>query len=184
MSSKRRNPQPLTSARIEELALAYVARFATTQAKLRSYLQRKLRERGWEGDGSPPVDDLVRRYVDLGYIDDAAWARMKAGSLLRRGYGARRVGEALHVAGVDDEVAQDLRPDEFAQRRAAQVLAQRRRFGPFAVQPPDRPQREKQVASLVRAGHRLDIARAIVDAGDPDAVEAWVDSVAGENSCI
>lgn len=183
MTSKRRNQQPLTPLRLEELALAYVARFATTQAKLRDYLQRKLRERGWENEGPPPVEALVSRYVELGYVDDAAWARMKAGSLLRRGYGARRVGEALHVAGVDADMQDDVRPDELEQRRAALVLARRRRFGPFAVQAPDRPTREKQVAAMMRAGHRLDIARQIVDAHDPDAAEEWVESASGEDSC-
>src|SRR3546814_8309244 len=106
MSVKRRNPHPLNAQRLEELALAYVARFATTQARLQGYLQRKIRERGWDGDGeggggeggggdAPPVEALVSRFAAKGYVDDAAWARMKAGSLLRRGYGARRVGEAL-----------------------------------------------------------------------------------------
>ncbi|CCA92702.1 regulatory protein RecX [Novosphingobium sp. PP1Y] len=183
MSSKRRNPQPLTKARLEELALAYVARFATTQAKLRSYLQRKLRERGWEDDDAPELDDLVGRYAQRGYVDDASWARMKAGSLLRRGYGARRVGEVLQVAGVDDDIAGDFRPGELEQRRAALVLARRRRFGPFAIQVPDMAKREKQIAAMMRAGHRLDIARQIVDADDPDAVEDWVESVSGEDSC-
>lgn len=197
--SSRRNPQPLTSARLEELALAYVARFATTQAKLRDYLARKLRECGWADEGSPPVDALVGRYAELGYVDDAAWARMKAGSLLRRGYGARRVGEALHVAGVDEELRAGVLPGELEQRRAALVFARRRRFGPFAVQGadvqaldvqgldvqgPDRAVREKQVAAMMRAGHRLDIARQIVDAGDPDAAEEWVESASGEDSCV
>ncbi|WP_211295199.1 regulatory protein RecX, partial [Novosphingobium guangzhouense] len=114
MSDKRRNPQrgpqPLNPTRLEELALAYVARFATTQAKLRAYLQRKLRERGWSEDGAPDLNALVERYAQKGYVDDASWARMKAGSLLRRGYGARRVGEALGQAGVDESLRAETRP--------------------------------------------------------------------------
>ncbi|HKT84563.1 MAG TPA: RecX family transcriptional regulator [Novosphingobium sp.] len=183
MCPKRRNLQPLTPAALEEMALAYVARFATTQSKLRAYLRRKLRERGWAEESSPPVEALVGRYADLGYVDDAAWARMKAGSLLRRGYGARRVGEALQVAGVDADLRDAVRPAELEQRRAALVLARRRRFGPFAVQAPDRPAREKQVAAMMRAGHRLDIARRIVDAENPEAAEEWAESASGEDSC-
>lgn len=180
MAGKRRNPLPLTAPRLEELALAYVARFATTQAKLRSYLQRKLAERGWEGEDAPPVEAVVARHVELGYIDDAAWARMKAQSLLRRGYGARRVGEALGQAGVDADLREEARPDEAQERRAALALARRRRLGPYAAQPPDRALREKHLAAMLRAGHRLDIARAIVDAGDADAAEQWADSLSGD----
>lgn len=180
MSVKRRNPQPLDRQRLEEMALAYVARFATTQGKLRDYLRRKLRERGWGGEGEPPVDSLVARYVELGYVDDAVWARMKAGSLLRRGYGARRVSEALGHAGIEDDLRDDNSPGEADARQAALVLARRRRFGPFAVQAADRAGREKHLAAMLRAGHRLDIARRIVDAETPEAAEEWVAEAFGD----
>ncbi|MCJ2187848.1 regulatory protein RecX [Novosphingobium beihaiensis] len=181
MPVQRRNPQPLNAQRLEELALAYVARFATTQAKLQGYLQRKLRERGWDGEEPPPVEALVSRYADLGYVDDAAWARMKAGSLLRRGYGARRVGEALGQAGIEEDLRAENRPGEGGQRRAALVLARRRRFGPFGIEAPDRARKEKQIAAMLRAGHSLDIARRIVDASDPDEVQAWAESAWGDD---
>lgn len=177
----RRAPKPLTEARLEEMALAYVARFATTQGKLRDYLQRKLRERGWEGEGAPPVETLVARHVAAGFVDDAAWSRMKAGSLLRRGYGARRVGEALGQAGVSEELRAEARPEREEQARAALVLAKRRRLGPFAREAPDRLVREKHVAAILRAGHPLDIARRIVDARDEAAAEDWVESLAGDD---
>lgn len=176
-----RGPQPLTPSRLEELALAYVARFATTQARLRGYLQRKLRERGWAGDeegseeGPAPVEELVARYADKGYVDDASWARMKAGSLLRRGYGARRVGEALGQAGVEEALRAETRPGIVEQRQAALVLARRRRFGPFAMRGVDDPKvRDRQLAAMLRAGHPLDIARRIVESEDADALEEWV----------
>ncbi|KTW08260.1 RecX family transcriptional regulator, partial [Sphingomonas sanguinis] len=38
---------------LERLALRYVERFATTEGKLVDYLTRKLRERGWAGEGAP-----------------------------------------------------------------------------------------------------------------------------------
>jgi regulatory protein len=180
MSVKRHNPQPLSQTRLEELALAYVARFATTQGKLRDYLQRKLRERGWDEDIPPDLDALIARYCELGYVNDASWARMKAGSLLRRGYGARRVGEALGHAGLGEDLRADVRPDEAAERQAALILARRRRLGPFCVQEADRPLREKHIAAMLRAGHRLDVARAIISAESPEDAEAWV-SEAGDD---
>lgn len=174
MSAKRSNSQPLDMPRLEEMALAYVARFATTQAKLRIYLRRKLRERGWNGEVEPPVEELVERYVRLGYVDDEGWARMKSGSLLRRGYGGRRIGEALSHAGVGEDLRADFVPDEAQERLAALTLAKRRRLGPFAHVQPDRAVREKHLAAMLRAGHRLDIARRIIDACDGEAAESWV----------
>jgi regulatory protein len=179
-----RKPSPLSDAKLEELALAYVARFATTRAKLEAYLVRKLRERGWSGDRPPDPAALAHRFAEAGYVDDAAFARMKSDSLLRRGYGSRRVGEALRAAGVAQPLREDVAPVEAQARQAALALARRRRFGPWGDPLPDRPRREKQIAAMLRAGHTLDNARQIVEASDQAAAEAWVESASGENDCV
>ncbi|PEQ12821.1 hypothetical protein B2G71_11065 [Novosphingobium sp. PC22D] len=166
---------PLDETKLEEMALAYVSRFATTRAKLEAYLRRKLRERGWQGEREPSPQALCERFVARGYVDDAAWARMKAGSLLRRGYGGRRLGEALQAAGISAELRADVQPKPPEARRAALALARRRRFGPFGAPPADPKAREKQIAAILRAGHTLDNAREIVDAADRAWLERWAD---------
>ena len=172
--TERRPPKPLDGPRLEELALAYVARFATSAAKLEGYLARKLRERGWEGEGPAPLSALVERFVRAGYVDDLAYARAKSGSLLRRGYGERRVGQALHAAGIGIDVRDEVRAGEAAQRRAALAMAQKRGFGPFGRgAEPDRALREKQIAAMLRAGHRLDSARELVNASSQEAALEW-----------
>ena len=98
--SPGKSVRPLDQAALEQLALAYVARFAVSSAKLRGYLLRKLRERGWAGEGEPPVEHLVERCVAAGYVDDAAYARGKDAGLLARGYGRRRIDQALMAAGI------------------------------------------------------------------------------------
>ncbi len=165
--------KPLDSTRFEDMALAYVARYATTSAKLERYLKRKLRERGWEGEGEPDVAGLVARYVELGYVDDEAYARARSGGLLRRGYGARRVAQVLGEAGIAEDIREKMRPDEAAARRAALALARRRRFGPFGAEPPGRHRREKQLAAMIRAGHGFDAAHAVLDAASEAEAEDW-----------
>ena len=168
-----RPPRPLDETLLGELALAYAARFATSAGQLERYLKRKLRERGWAGAGEPDTAALVGRLVDLRYVDDAAFAAMRAGSLLRRGYGPRRVEQALGQAGIAEDLREAARPGDGARRRAALALARKRRFGPFGVSPLERPVREKQLAAMLRAGHRLDTAREIVDAPTIAAAEHW-----------
>jgi regulatory protein len=170
---RKRAPKPLDSARLEEIALAYVARFSTTAVKLERYLRRKLRERGWEGEGEPRVEAMAERFVELGYIDDEAYARAKSGSLLRRGYGDRRVRQALGHAGIGEALRDEVRASEGEARQAALALARRRRFGPFGSEKPDKPLREKQIAAMLRAGHPLDNARQIVDAASAAEAEEW-----------
>ena len=171
--NQRRPPRPLDAPRLEELALAYVARFATSAAKLEGYLARKLRERGWEGEGPAPVAALVERFVRAGYVDDLAFARAKSGSLLRRGYGQRRIGQALHAAGIDEQVRDEVRVGPAEERRAALAMARKRGFGPFGRSEPDRALREKQIAAMLRAGHRLDSARELVNAATQEAALEW-----------
>jgi regulatory protein len=174
-SHRRRPARPLDRARLEELALAYVARFATSEAKLAAYLARKLRERGWSGEGDelPDVGALARRYAELGYVDDAAYAQAKSGGLLRRGYGPRRVSQALRAAGIGEEQREAAQPSGESVRHAALVMARKRRFGPFGGERPDPARREKQIAGMLRAGHSLDNAREIVDAASIEAAEEW-----------
>jgi regulatory protein len=165
--------RPLDSVRLEQLALAYVARFATSAAKLDGYLRRKLRERGWAGEDEAPVAALVEKFVAAGYIDDAAFARSRSTGLLRRGYGQRRIAQALGAAGIAEDVRAAVRAGEGEQRRAALAMLRKRGFGPFGAEQPDRDRREKQIAALLRAGHRLDSARELVDAPSVAAAEEW-----------
>ena len=179
----KRPPRPLDSARLNELALAYVARFATSAAKVEDYLRRKLRERGWEGEEDAPIKALVGRLVEAGYVDDTAFARAKSGSLLRRGYGQRRIGQALGAAGIAAEVREDVRAGQGAQRLAALALARKRRFGPFGEKAEDRAQREKQLSAMLRAGHPLDSARELVNAPSVAAAEQWAADAEEDESC-
>jgi regulatory protein len=156
---------PLDRGGLERLALHYAGRYATTRAKLGAYLFRKVRERGWSGDEPPPIDALVERFAALGYVDDEAFATARAAALGRRGYGVRRIDQALKVAGIEEE--------DGAPARAAAVegawdaalrFAERKRIGPFAAEAPDRPARQRAFAAMMRAGHPTDLARRILDA--------------------
>lgn len=147
---------------MQELALRYVGKYATTRAKLRVYLARKIRERGWDGEREADLDKLVNRFAELGYIDDAGYALGQSRSLSARGYGKQRLTQKLRVAGVDEEDSADANAHADAEAvNAALRFAQRRRIGPFAAIAADRPQREKWIGSMVRAGHNFALARAI-----------------------
>ncbi len=173
MDARRDPPPPLKPADLERLALRYVERYATTRAKLADYLARKLRERGWAGEGAADPRALAERMAELGYVDDRLYAQAKAGAMARRGLGGRRVRQALRFAGVEDADAEAIAPDTIGDGVAsALAFARRRRFGPYAVAPADRPLREKQLAAMVRAGHAPGLARTILGMAPGDDAEA------------
>lgn len=168
-------PRPLDAAKLQALALYYAARYATTAAKLRSYLTRKLRERPWVGDAAPDLDALVGRLVALGYVNDAAWATMKRREMGARGLGPRRVAQALMAAGVVGEGEAEENAESPVQ--AAVRFARRKRLGPFAREgAADDPElKRRAVAAMLRAGHAFDVARRVLAAADADAAEALTD---------
>ena len=167
----RKPRPPLDKDRLNELALFYVGRYATTRAKLKSYLARKVRERGFEGPG-PEIERLVQRFAETGLVDDASFALSKARSLSERGYGRRRVQAALHAAGIEEEDAGPAR--ELTEEQAVDAavkFARRKRIGPFASEPPDPKARERALGAMVRAGHSFDLARALVNSSPGSKVD-------------
>ena len=193
-AAKRAKP-PLDAGSLRDLALSYAARYASTGARLEAYLARKLKERGIAEDAEGravaiDIPALVARLVELGYVDDAAYARMRARDLGARGYGARRVEQALWAAGVDEAVREEAAPGEAARRRAAVTMARKRRLGPYGAGRDDaadplahRKAREKAIATMLRAGHDYDDVRFILAAASPAAVEEWLDEAQGEEGC-
>ncbi len=164
----KKPPRPLDAEALERLAVHYVGRYATTRAKLRSYLSRKLKERGWEG-ARPDVDGLVERLSGLGYVDDEAFASARAASLQRRGYGERRVRQALTAAGIEEEHAAEANEQvRQGAMGAALRFARRRRIGPFAVVEVDREAQQKAFGAMMRAGHPVEIVRRVLNASLED----------------
>ncbi len=166
MTSNRHNKirKPLDSDALNALALHYLGRYATTRAKLKSYLRRKVQERGWTGDDPANFDAIVDRCADLGYVDDRVFAETRAASLGRRGYGGRRIGAALQGAGIERELVAAVMPDEDAALIAAQIYARRKRIGAFGDIVTDPKVRQRQFAAMLRAGHSFDLAKRFTNA--------------------
>ncbi|WP_428331931.1 regulatory protein RecX [Novosphingobium sp.] len=179
---QRKAPRPLDARQIDEMALGYVARFATSAGRLTDYLKRKIRERGWDGEAPADLAGVVERLVTLGYIDDAGFAQARGAGLMRRGFGARRITETLARDGIAAPLIAQAGGSELERRTAALEFARRKRLGPFGRGSADGGDsrldpatRTRQVAAMMRAGHPLASARAMVEAGSGTAAQEWVD---------
>ncbi len=176
-----RSKRPLGAARLDELALSYVARFATSRAKLTRYLSRKIRESDWtdEVDAVAACEAVADRMERLQFLDDRQYAVIRAGAMTRRGLGVRRVKAQLYVDGIAPaDSGEAIETAEGAAVAAAVGFARRRRFGPFAMRLIDDPKlRERQVAAFLRAGHSLTVVRRIlaIAPGDEAALAALDD---------
>jgi regulatory protein len=180
-SHGRKPRPPLDREKLNELALFYVGKYATTRAKLSAYLSRKVRERGWDGETGPGIEGLVERFAETGLVDDVSFALAKSRSLSQRGYGSGRVRQALRAAGVEEpeaQAAQELAADEAV--ASALRFARRRHIGPFADSTPDRAGREKALAAMIRAGHSFGLAKAVIDM--PPGTDCDVDELLSKTS--
>lgn len=167
-----RHPKPLDAARLDELALAYVARFATSRAKLARYLARKIRESDWRdaADAMTSCEAAVAKMERLGFVDDQQYAAMRGAAMTRRGLGERRVRAQLRIDGIGEgDAGEAIENARKAALTAALGFARRRRLGPYAAASATDPAlRERQVAAFVRAGHSPSLARRILAIGPGD----------------
>jgi regulatory protein len=125
------------------------------------------------------IDAIVAKFVDAGVIDDKAFAQTKARALHRRGSSNRVTRQKLRFAGVDgdtldkamegldEELDTDPRQREWL---AAVALARRRRLGPFR-QKERKEHRDRDLAAMARGGFEYQLARKVIDAADPGALD-------------
>ncbi len=175
-----RRPRKVTAKSLDNAALHYLQRFATSAENLRRVLMRRVERsaRAHETDrdeGAAHVDALVERFVSAGLVDDRVYAEGRALSLHRRGTAARVIRGRLRQKGVGDDdieaalatVAEENPDGDLA---AAVNLARRRRLGPYRSTGPEPDRRQRDLAALARAGFSYDIARRVLDGDGVDEI--------------
>lgn len=175
---KKRAPRKATSQYLQNSALHYLSRFATSSVNLRRVMMRKVHRSAQHHDTDPDeglalVDDMIERFLRSGLLDDGAYARTRAASLHRRGNSSRIIRGKLKQKGLaDDDIGDALaalsNDDEDPEQTAAIRFARRRRLGPFHVRPPADDTRAKHLAAMARAGFSYDMALRIIDADSED----------------
>ena len=163
-----RPPRPVSVAYLERAALAYLGRYASSAENLHRVLRRKVERRcRLRGEEAEPflaiIDEVVARALRGGLIDDQRFAEGRVASLRGRGGSARLIGAKLAAKGVARGViAAALAGEATDELAAAHALARRRRLGPYRIGE-RAPYREKDLASLARAGFGYGVAKALID---------------------
>src|SRR5438105_5733923 len=168
---------------LENWALGYLERFASSAENLRRVLRRRARRRTGDNEtaqrAAALIDELVERYRASGIIDDAAYAAARARGRLARGESLRRIAAGLAAKGVDAEdraaaldALRETAPDP--DLAAACAFARRRRLGPYRRGPAHHKtaDRNRDLGSFARAGFGRREAEAVLGCADPEAVAA------------
>jgi regulatory protein len=128
-------------------ALNLLAYRARSEAEIRDRLTRY-------GYVEGTIEGVVLRLQELGYLDDAEFARMKAREKARR-YGPRRVSVELKKSGVGEALAREVVEEEFAGRSEvgeARSAAARRYNGRGSV-----AEARRVYGFLVRRGYSAEV---------------------------
>ena len=175
-------PKKPTEAALHEAALAYLARYAASEAGVIRVLDRRV---GNWARSVPEIDPeevavcraIVRkvaaRLVQVGLINDTEFAALRARSLTRAGRSRRAVAAHLGAKGIDSDIVQAALPqDAEAELAACVVLVRKRRLGPYR-RPEREPDRMRELAVLARAGFSHHVAARALDM-DAEAAEDLV----------
>lgn len=179
---KKRTPRKITPRYLENAALYYLQRYASSAGNLRRVLTRKV-DRSCQFHGTPAdefypvIDALVARYEKSGLLNDTLYAEGRTASLRRQGKSRQAIAANLKVKGlapdiiqqalesVDGDRADTALPAELA---AALKLARKRKIGRFNPTPESDPllrrkQQMREMGIMARGGFSYDIARQALD---------------------
>jgi regulatory protein len=171
----------MTEARLRRIIGYYLERYVTTTTHLKRLMRRKIAKACAHHGDDPAeahawLDAEVERLVSVGVLNDLAYARDRARTLVRRGNGPAKVRAKLAAKGLPAELIDDALASAAEELgdptwRAALVFARKRRLGPFGP-PVDRDGRRKQLAKLGRGGFPYDVAQRVLELDEQGAEEA------------
>jgi len=188
MDGERRKPKAprVTRASLERAAVHHLQRYPCSQAQLRRVLMRRLKRAEYRATGEPPdreqviadIDEVVEVLAERGSLNDARLAAALAADWLRGGVSPRMIEAKLRQKGIGSQDQRDAIAAALDGAReqgadpeiaSAAAYARRRRLGPFRHDPEQRTERrQKDLAALARRGFSFGVARAVIDAEDPD----------------
>ena len=185
---ERRGPRKVTAKYLENSALYYLGRFATSAANLRRVLMTKVGRSVKAHDtdareGADMVEDLIKRFLHSGLLNDLDYAVGRVNSLHRQGSSQRSIRAKLAQKGVAPQVidqALDTLTDEtpYPELAAAVTFARKKRLGPYRRPDTDdrdeeevRKRREKEMAAMARAGFGYEMVRKVIEAENIESLE-------------
>ncbi len=169
---KRKVPRKATPKYLGNVARFYLERYATTEVGLKQYLMRKVNLSAREHDTDPQesieiIDGLIKKFVELNFLNDERYAEGRSGSLHRKGKSLRAIRQDLKIKGVPDNLiakAIDLIQDESVNPdlEAAISYARRRRMGPYRLEEDREGRKDRDLAAMGRQGFSYAIAERVI----------------------
>lgn len=166
----------MTKTRLQNIALYYLERFDSSIANLRQVLKRKVSDYArCDADFSRTeaeewIDEITSHFEELGYLNDNRYAEFKIDNYLLAGKPERYIRQKMQQKGVSEDVIdQILQNREFDEAEMAKRFAAKKKIGPFrSDEESRRANRQKDLATLIRAGFKYEVSLQIIEAENLD----------------
>jgi regulatory protein len=164
-----KQPRKISRQYLENAALYYLQRYATSAENLRRVLMRKIDRscafhKAPADEFIPYVDELLARYLRSGLLNDKGFAEAKAATLRRQGKSRRAIQAKLQGKGLSAEdiagAIEKAGGSDEDELHAALAFVRRKKLGPHRQKPlRDAKDAQKEMAALGRAGFSYETAR-------------------------
>ena len=171
---KPRRPKKITAKYLDNVAAYYLGRYASSSANLRRILMRRA-VKSCEYHNTPIeqaeklIGELLKKYQDLGFLDDRKYAFNLAKQLREKGKSKKQILAKMYEKQVPDYLSfeaidvVDSNANSNAELEAAWLLARKRKIGPFRNANVRQEFWKKDLGILARAGFSYDIAQTILE---------------------
>lgn len=157
----------------------YINRYFASTTMLRRALERRAyrfirKHGGTMEEARPLIDAEVQKRKDSGAINDRFFAETMTCEMLKKGSSQLKIRQKLYQKGIDASLIDDAIKkyhDQHDPQRSALLYAKKRGFGPYRAPHITEDRFQKELASMVRAGHPYYICKEILALGREDLDE-------------
>lgn len=162
----------LTEKRLYNITLFYLSKYEASSEKVRQMLNRRLMKMRLKGEDIPDsvtdwIEQVIQKMVSAGYINDQRYAENQMRILSAQGKSNRFIVGKLQQAGIVSETVADLlNQSEESESERARHFAKKKKIGPFRPAAQRLEYRQKDMATLARAGFSYDIVCEVLNQDD------------------
>lgn len=167
-------PKAPTKSRLRNIALYYLERFESSEENLRVVLHRRIDKYAFFAKDYNPsqayqwAEEIIAECLAQNFVNDERFAALKIESYLSAGKSRRYIEQKLKQKGIDEKlVAPFFENSSYSEFETALNFARKKNIGRFRPDDETRlANRQKDLATLVRAGFDYDIAKQILEPED------------------
>ena len=184
VAAKYKVPRKVTRKSLENSAFYYLRRYSSSSENLRRILLKRIkRSAQYHGTdvsaGQLWVNEIIDKFLANKLLDDIRYAETKCLSVHRKGGSKQTIRKKLKEKGIAPDIIEQTFTllDQYSvdpELIAAAITARRRRLGPYRFRGHRNNFREKDLASLARAGLNYSIASWVIDVETIDHLEKEV----------